>query len=76
MKNLTKRLSYVFYIVLVAFLFTGCHNIMNEKELVVEAVSIGNEQYKFAYKIHAFPVHQILYSNKVYTVGDTLRYCN
>jgi hypothetical protein len=48
---------------------------MYEKELVVNEVESGNKEYKYCYFIEAFPADQVLYSNEVYQVGDTLKAC-
>jgi len=75
-RNLISRTAICLYLVLVAVLLTGCHNILNEKELIVEAKKKGDKEYKYEYYIKAFPTYQVLYSNKEYNVGDTLKYCH
>lgn len=37
MKNLNKKLSYVLYIMLLAFLFTGCADVTPIEECIVDA---------------------------------------
>jgi hypothetical protein len=71
-----KKLSYVFYLVLVAVLLSSCHNLLHEKELIIEAKKLGNKEYKYKYYIKAYPTYQVFYSNQEYDVGDTLKYCH
>jgi hypothetical protein len=75
MKNLIKRTHFALYILLTAGFLTSCHCLMYEKELVVNKVEKGNKEYKYSYYIEAFPVDQVLYSNEVYNVGDTIKAC-
>lgn len=78
MKHLISNLHrnrHFLYCLLVAGLLSSCHCIMYEKELVVNEVQKGNREYKYRYFLEAFPVDQVLYSNKVYQVGDTLKAC-
>lgn len=41
MKNLKSKSRFL-YIFLVAILFASCHNILKEKELIVESISLSN----------------------------------
>lgn len=49
---------------------------MYENDLIITECHIGNKKYKYSYNINAFPSDQILYSNKKYIVGDTIKITN
>lgn len=78
MKHLLLKLvenRHFLYCLCAAGFLSSCHNIMYEKELVVNGVKSGNKEYKYRYFIEAFPADQVLYSNEVYQVGDTIKAC-
>ena len=60
------------YLLLVIGL-SNCHSIMYEEDLIVNKVQKGNDKYKYRYYLEAFPVDQVLFSNEIYHVGDTLK---
>lgn len=65
-----------FIILMLSVLFlSSCHNLLKEKELIIESAEIGDLSYKYKYHISAYPTYQVLYSDEVYNVGDTLKYC-
>ena len=74
-RNLISRTAICLYLVLMTGFLSSCHNVMYEKELVVNEVKSGNKEYKYRYYIEASPAYQVLYSNEVYHVGDTIKAC-
>jgi hypothetical protein len=70
-----KKIRYTLFLTLLAVVFSSCHNILKEETLIIEGIDLGALNYKYSYKISAFPTYQVLYSNTVYNIGDTLRYC-
>ena len=71
-----KPKNYFFaFIFLIAAVLSGCHNMMYEKTLIVNEIKSGNDTYKWCYYLNAFPADQCFYSNEVYQVGDTVKYC-
>lgn len=59
---------------MLAAVCSGCHCIIYDAPKVV-SVSEGNEKYKYRIELKAFPANQILYTNHLYAVGDTLTNC-
>lgn len=73
--SILMRTKSVLACLLLAVVLSSCHCIMREKTLIVSKMQKGNSGYKYCYFLNAFPVDQVLYSNQVYNVGDTVRMC-
>ena len=64
-------------IFLVAFCLSGCHNLINENDAIVEKVELDGSLYdyhKYKVYIRGFPTSSILYTNKYFKVGDTINF--
>lgn len=70
--NNMKHLHFLF-LFLIACLLLSCQNVMYEKSLIVNSIHKGTGEYKYKYFIEASPADQILYSNKIYHIGDTIK---
>jgi hypothetical protein len=75
-KTSILALTKAFFILLaMCCLFSSCHNLIYEKESIVLEISKGTKEYKYCYHIDAYPAYQCYYSNQIFQIGDTLRFC-
>ncbi len=54
----------------------GCNNIAYDAPIVVCVKYAVGGKYKYVVEIQAYPHNQLLYTNRIYHVGDTLTNCN
>lgn len=78
MKNLRTKLSYALYILLVAFLFTGCESgkIPEAPYKVTKSVNCEGCKAKYKYQINSLNSpkrYTEIITDQVFAVGDTLR---
>ncbi len=72
MQNFIQKTMIV---LLAAVIMQGCERIIYDAPVVVGVRSQVNGKYKYVVEIQAVPHNQLLYTNRIYSVGDTLTNC-